>query len=153
MKIEGEIADLVREAAVLGFVQGGVWGKSVAFVEKGRIREGYPKDSAIVREVLKMAHRMPETFPSLAQADLEGLTGEQIWAEDTAAANEVVKALMLQRDEAAIKDLRADFVEYLREQYGRTCEFLLIVEHAKEHLGYQPSGDELEAIYQEVVKD
>lgn len=152
MKVEGEVARLVREAAVLGFVQGSVWGKSVAFVEKGGVREQHPKDSAVVREVLKAAHRMRETFPALAGVDLEGLTGEGIWAEDTASANAVVRALMAERQEKTGKDkLRADFIEHLREQYGRTCEFLLIVEHAREHLGYQPDDEELEAIYQEVV--
>lgn len=152
MRIKGEIAQLVREAAVLGFVQGSVWGKSVAFVEKGGVQEQHPKDSAIVCEVLKAAHRMRDTFSALAEVDLEGLTGEGIWAKDTASANAVVRALMAGRQEETGKDkLRADFVEYLREEYGRTCEFLLIVEHAKEHLGYQPSEEELEAIYQEVV--
>lgn len=152
MKIEGEVARLVREAAVLGFVQGSVWGKSVAFVEKGGVHEQHPKDSAVVREVLKAAHRMPETFPALAEVDLEGLTGEGIWAEDTASANAVVRALMAERDRMKGKDgLRHDFVHFMRDQHGRTCDFLLIVEHAKEHLGYQPDGEELEAIYQEVV--
>lgn len=152
MKIEGEVADLVRQAAIMGFARGITWGRASAFVPVAEQRANVPGDSAIVREVLKSAYRMPEAFPALAELDLEGLTGEGIWAEDAAGANAIVRALMAERQEKTDKDkLRADFVEYLREEHGRSCEFLLIVEHAREHLGYQPDDMELEAIYQEVV--
>lgn len=97
MKIEGEVADLVREVAVLGFVRGVTWGRASAFTPMVEQRANFPRDSAIVREVLKSAHRLPESFPRLAVVELDGLTGQQIWDEDTAAANEVVKQLLSER--------------------------------------------------------
>lgn len=154
MKIEGEVADLVRQAAIMGFARGITWGRASVFVPVVEQRTNVPGDSAIVREVLKSAYRMPETFPALAELNLEGLTGEGIWAEDTAAANAVVRALMAERQEKTGKDrLRADYIDLMREEHGRNCVFLTIAETASEHLGYQPSQEELEEIYQEVVND
>lgn len=62
MKIGKRTAQLVREAIVLGHVEGVWYGRAVS-----RGEEPYPADSVVIHNVLRAARSNRDTFPTLAK--------------------------------------------------------------------------------------
>lgn len=69
---ERELA-LVREAAVMGFVQGAMAEAGGATRSKMLTRESeggsYPGDTAVMRTVVQNCHSMPDLYPTIASLD------------------------------------------------------------------------------------
>lgn len=63
MRLGKRTARLVREAAVLGYVNG-VWSTGAGF------KADIPPDTAVFAEVLRAARTLPELYPSLSRAEL-----------------------------------------------------------------------------------
>lgn len=57
---------LLREAMVLGFAEGARFGGYIMPVDDP---SGYPKDSEVVRRVLRTARSFNDTFPALATVE------------------------------------------------------------------------------------
>jgi hypothetical protein len=65
MRLGKRTTRLVREAIVLGFVEGAHWGR----FWDGQIEGVYPKDSAVVARVLRAARSNRDLYPMLGRVD------------------------------------------------------------------------------------
>ena len=85
MKLGKRTAQLVREAAVMAFVQGSLWGKSEGRNEvMGFAIEPHPRDSVVLRNVLRAARSNSDLYPLLSKAEIDGVQVERTaeeWAE------------------------------------------------------------------------
>jgi len=90
VKLGKRTAQLVREAAVMAFVQGSLWGKSEGRNEvMGFASEPHPRDSVVLRDVLRAARSHSDLYPLLSKAEIEG-----VQVERTEQEWEVLRALM-----------------------------------------------------------
>lgn len=67
MKIGKQTEKLIREAAVLGFVEGAWWaGMSI------EQKENYPRDSVVFANVLRSAKSNKDLYTTLSKVELDG---------------------------------------------------------------------------------
>lgn len=89
MKIGKRTARLVREAAVLGFVNG-----AHSVTPEANI----PKDSAIVANVIRAARSIPDLYPLLSRAEFPADDPAVAWLEAQQAEHlEALRALINER--------------------------------------------------------
>lgn len=70
MKVSKRTERLIREAAVMGFVQGAMWGAAhPRYMVAGARESGYPRDSQVVADVLRSAHDNSDHYPMLSKVD------------------------------------------------------------------------------------
>jgi hypothetical protein len=65
VKVGKRTAKLIREAAVLGFVNGAFWAGY-----NHRDPSIYPKDSAVLDQVLRSAQSNSDLYPTLSRAEM-----------------------------------------------------------------------------------
>ena len=69
MKLGKRTAQLVREAAVLGFAEGARWaGYHHTSAED---RANYPRDSVVLADALRSARSFSDLYPTLARVERE----------------------------------------------------------------------------------
>ena len=72
MKIGKRTAKLIREAAVMGFVQGSMWGEVQGYKPRAE-RSPHPKDSEVLDRVMRGARKFPDLYPTLSKVEYEPL--------------------------------------------------------------------------------
>jgi hypothetical protein len=72
MRVGKRTAKLIREAAVMGFVQGTMWGR--AFPDR-REEEQFPRDSDILGRVMRGARSHRDLYPTLSKVEDEVADG------------------------------------------------------------------------------
>lgn len=86
-------AKLVREAAVLGFANGAYWAADRPWSE---VEANYPKDTAVVADVIRSARSNGDLYPTLSKAEPDEATAV-VLAEIDAVRMAVLRSLMTER--------------------------------------------------------
>jgi hypothetical protein len=66
VKVGKRTAKLIREAAVMGFVHGSMWGRAFPDRHGG---EQFPRDSDILARVMRGARSHRDLYPTLGRAE------------------------------------------------------------------------------------
>lgn len=78
MKLGKRTARLVREAAIMGFVHGAMWGRVQGRRQVRNDEEDqFPRDSDILLRVMRGARSNGDLYPLLSKADIEGVQVER----------------------------------------------------------------------------
>jgi hypothetical protein len=72
MRLGKRTARLVREAAVMGFVQGSMWGEVQGHKPRAE-RSPHPKDSEVLDRVMLGARKHSDLYPALSKVEYEPL--------------------------------------------------------------------------------
>lgn len=95
MRLGKRTAKLVREAAVLGFANGAYWAADRTWSE---VEANYPKDTAVVVDVVRAARNNADLYPTLSKVEIDDETATALAAIDSVRMA-VLRSLLAERSE------------------------------------------------------